>query len=86
MHSLRNLCLILALACTTPVWAATVNINTADSATLKKELSGVGQVRAEAIIAYRKKYGAFKSVDELVNVDGIGHRTVESNRKNIKLK
>lgn len=66
-----------------PAWAAQVNINTADAATLSAGISGVGEKKAEAIIKYRKEHGPFKSVDELVNVPGIGEKTVEHNRNNM---
>jgi competence protein ComEA len=53
-----------------------VNINTADKETLVL-LPGVGPVMAEAILAYRKDNGNFKSVDELTKVKGIGDKTLE---------
>jgi competence protein ComEA len=60
--------------------AAPVNINTADAATLAGALRGIGLKKAEAIVAYRSEHGPFKSVDELVNVKGIGERTLEQLR------
>jgi len=50
---------------------ALVNINTATGAQLE-ELPGVGPVTAESIIAFRTEHGAFTSVDELLDVSGIG--------------
>jgi competence protein ComEA len=61
-----------------------VNINTADAQALTK-LKGVGAKKAEAIVAYRKANGAFKTVDQLAEVKGIGAKTVEANRKNIRI-
>lgn len=61
-----------------------VNINTADVQALTK-LKGIGAKKAEAIIAFRKTNGAFKSVDQLAEVKGIGAKTVEVNRKNIRI-
>jgi len=58
----------------------TVDINTADAATLEKVLVGVGPSKAEAIVQYREEHGPFKSADELANVKGIGLKTVERNR------
>lgn len=55
-----------------------VNINTADAITLSS-LNGVGQVKAEAIVTYREANGPFESVEQLVEVSGIGARTVENN-------
>lgn len=47
-----------------------VNINTASREELKT-LSGIGDSKAESIIAYREANGAFQSIEELMNVDGI---------------
>ena len=41
--------------------------------------------KAAAIVAYRKTNGPFRSIDELANVKGIGTKTVEKNRTNLKL-
>ena len=60
-----------------------VNINSADAATLDRVLDGVGPSKAEAIIAYRKANGAFRSADQLASVKGIGLATVERNRDRI---
>ncbi len=53
-----------------------VNINTADKEQLTL-LPGIGSVTAEAILAYRKANGNFKSIDELTKVKGIGDKTLE---------
>ena len=63
--------------------AGPVNINTADAATLAKELTGVGPALAEAIIADRTSNGRFATADALTRVKGIGERIVEMNRANI---
>lgn len=57
---------------------ATININQADVATLAT-LNGIGESKAEAIVAYRSENGPFQSVEDLANVKGIGARTVERN-------
>jgi len=67
------------------VWAGPVDINTADAATIAKELQGIGLAKAQDIVAYREKNGAFKSVDELRKIKGIGARTLERNRVNIRM-
>ena len=61
------------------VAAQTVNINTADKETLMT-VKGVGERRAEAIIAFREQNGPFKSVDDLSLVQGIGQVIVDDNR------
>ena len=47
-----------------------VNINTADESQLMT-LSGIGQSRAQAILAYRSEHGKFQSIEEIMNVPGI---------------
>lgn len=53
-----------------------VNINTADSDTLRT-LDGIGPAMAERIINYRNENGSYKSVEDLKNVKGIGDKTFE---------
>lgn len=48
-----------------------VNINTADAALLTS-IPGIGQVRAEAVIAYRQEHGSFQSIEDIKKVSGIG--------------
>ena len=56
--------------------SALVNLNTATEADFQT-ISGIGQKRAQDIIAYREANGRFKSVDDLKNVSGIGAKTLE---------
>lgn len=62
-----------------------ININTASPQELADGLSGIGLAKAEAIAAYREAYGYFNSVDQLVNVKGIGQKTVDKIRESIEL-
>jgi competence protein ComEA len=64
---------------------ASVNINTANAETLALELKGIGQKRAQAIIAYREQHGPFKSIDELTQVHGISKKIVDRNREKITI-
>ncbi len=66
-------------------WAGPVNVNTADAETLSAELKGIGLSKAQAIVEYRKKHGPFKNADELSLVKGIGERTVDMNRADIRV-
>lgn len=65
--------------------AGPVNINTADAATLARELNGIGIKRAQAIVEYRQKHGPFKSPDELTLVKGIGPAALAKNRELIRI-
>ena len=51
-----------------------INLNTADAGQLST-LSGIGQSKAEAIIAYREEHGDFASIEEIMNVEGIKEGT-----------
>jgi len=61
-----------------------VNINKADIETLTL-LKGVGEKRAKAIVTYRELNGEFNSVDDLLNVKGVGEQTLQLNKGRIKL-
>ncbi|MCZ6829027.1 MAG: ComEA family DNA-binding protein [Gammaproteobacteria bacterium] len=62
-----------------------VNINSADAKTLAQNLNGVGKSRAEEIVRYREAYGPFYSVDDLLEVRGVGKSIVDNNRDRIIL-
>lgn len=47
-----------------------ININTASASQLMT-LSGIGEAKARAIIAYRENKGSFKTIEELMNIEGI---------------
>lgn len=64
----------------------TVNLNTADAETLKRELSGIGLAKAEAIVKHREANGEFLTVDELLEVKGIGKSLLDRNRDKLALK
>lgn len=56
-----------------------VNINTADKSELET-LPGIGSAKAEAILNYRRSNGPFQSVDQLLEVDGIGEKLLDQLR------
>ena len=56
-----------------------INLNTATVADLTT-ISGIGEKRANDILAYRDSQGGFTSVDDLNNVSGIGDKTLENIR------
>jgi len=97
-NGLRILSAALAVACLAPALASvasaaepstsllegTVNINTATVGELEL-LPGVGEARAQEIVAMRKARGGFKSVDELIDVQGIGPVLLDKMRKHVAL-
>ena len=77
--------LFLALFSSAAMAGFPVNINSADAIELADALDGIGQSKAEAIVAYRVANGPFDSVESLTAVRGIGVATVEKNVENILL-
>lgn len=57
-----------------------LNINTADQLHIEM-LPGIGPVKAESIIRHREKHGRFEDADDLMDVYGIGPKTVSQIRK-----
>ena len=53
-----------------------ININTADILELQN-IKGIGEVKAKKIIEYRINSGEFKKIEDLLNVSGIGEKTLE---------
>lgn len=81
MKFIRNVLFVISfLLLPFAAQAEPLDINSADAAALAAAIDGVGEVKAQAIVAYRNEYGSFKSVDDLVLVKGIGVKTVEKNR------
>lgn len=78
--------LLLSVALLSPLWAQEpVNINTADAETLALGLNGVGEARAQAIVKWREQHGAFASVEQLLEIKGVGEKLLEKNRDLIVL-
>jgi competence protein ComEA len=85
MEIIKKTLLAVCLLIPTLLFAESVNINTADKDALMTSIKGVGEKRAEAIIAYREQNGSFTSVEELAEVRGIGASIVEKNMDNISV-
>ena len=62
-----------------------VNINTANLKELCT-LSGIGEVKAQAIIAWREENGSFATIEDLMKVKGIGTKTLEKNKARLTVK
>src|SRR2546430_7286280 len=80
ISSLALLFACSAFATTKKPPAKPVNLNTATSEQLQT-VPGIGPATAEKIIQMRKSYGAFKSVDDLRAIRGIGPKRLEKMRK-----
>lgn len=65
--------------------ATKIDLNGADASTLQRELAGVGEAKAQAIVAYRDINGPFASVDELLEVKGIGKAILDRNRDKLEV-
>ena len=65
-------------------WDGRVDINTADASALMS-LPGIGQSKADAIIAYRNEHGAFKAPEELMNISGIKEGVYQKIKDSIKV-
>jgi competence protein ComEA len=67
------------------LFAAQVDINSADATTLSESLKGVGPKLARAIVDYRNKNGSFKTVDDLADVKGVGPSIIKKNREKLSI-
>ena len=63
--------------------AVKVDLNKADAITLQRDLVGVGEAKAQEIVAYRDMNGPFATVDELLEVKGIGKAILDKNRERL---
>ena len=87
MHTWKHLAAAAALGLSSLNFAAEpttpIDVNTASAEMLAEAIDGVGLKRAQAIIEYRERHGAFASVDDLAQVRGISAGMVERNRDRI---
>ena len=75
--------IMLSLITLVSITFGSVDINNASVEELTT-LKGIGKQKAKAIVEYRKEH-CFKTKNDLANVKGIGLKTVEKNKKNIKV-
>ena len=54
-----------------------IDVNSADAGSLTS-LPGIGSLRAQSIVRYRDRFGPFRSVEDLLDVSGIGPSTLNS--------
>jgi len=84
---MRKVWVVLLLVCFTTIMAAPtvtaaadkININTASAEELT-DLNKIGPKTAQRIVAYREANGPFKTVEDLVNVKGVGDKILELNK------
>ena len=85
MEIMKYIILLVLLSGSAIVFAAeTIDINTASKEDLM-QINGIGEKRAEAIIDYRESNGRFRSLEELVEVRGIGQAVVDKNRDQLSV-
>lgn len=73
---------VLLLVISLPVFAA-LDLNRASAEQLAEQLQGIGMAKAQEIVRYRQDRGPFDSVDQLIEVKGIGTVLLEKNRQNL---
>lgn len=85
---LKTYCLVVLMGMlwSTGAMAGTVNINLAEVGELAKNIHGIGPSLAQAIVNYRRQYGDFASIEELMGVRGIGLTIIKANRGVIVVK
>ena len=84
---IKSILLALTLAfASLSAFAGPVNVNTASAEELASNLNGVGEKKAILIVKYRKENGKFTSAEQLLEVKGIGEKTLGKNKDNILLK
>ena len=86
MKIIKSFVFAVVLSFSNLLYAGQVNINTADVKTLSSELSGIGQDKAEAIVAYREQHGPYMQIEDLTKVKGIGVNTLEKNKSKLTTK
>ena len=68
-----------------PQTSTRISLNSANAETLAEHLTGVGLAKAEAIVAWREANGRFESVEQLLEVKGIGEATLQKNLTRLTL-
>ena len=86
MKAITTLAALAAFTFSTLTFASPVNINTANAEQIAESLTGIGMVKAQAIIDYRDTNGLFSSADQIVLVRGIGDATYNANEADILVK
>ena len=83
LHLLYGALIAALISFGQPASAEPVDINQADAPRLAENIVGVGPAPAGAIVSYRNENGAFQSVDELLEVPGVGPKVLENNEETL---
>lgn len=84
MSTLRRLLIVFMLLMTCAAGAAEpVNLNAASAEALAAGMVGIGPAKAQAIVDYREAHGPFKTVDDLLQIKGIGAAILDKNRDRV---
>ena len=86
MKAFTTLVALVVLTFSSLTFASPVNINTANAEQIAEALTGIGMVKAQAIIDYRNSNGLFSTADQIIMVRGIGDVTFEKNKVDILVK
>ena len=86
-YRIATLFVVLTIALMTSLSAFSsddmININLANQATLEAGLEGIGPALARRIVEFREMYGPFESLDQFLEVRGVGPKIVETNQNRI---
>lgn len=83
MTFLRALLGVSLYAVSLASFAELLDLNSADAGTIADTMVGVGPEKAAEIVQYRDQHGPFTSLEQLVDVKGIGSKTIERNRQRV---
>jgi len=84
MNALKAVLAAVLFTCAGSAWAGPVNVNSADAKTIAKELAGVGDKIAEAIVTERAKAPFKDGADLAKRVKGVGNAIITKNKDNLK--
>ncbi|MGI9307688.1 MAG: ComEA family DNA-binding protein [Gammaproteobacteria bacterium] len=81
----KSILVMAALLAPLLAQAGPVDINSADAATIARELNGIGLSKANAIVEYRKEHGSFAAPEDVLNVKGVGPHVLTANKGLIRV-
>jgi len=80
------LCIAASISWVSPIAAVEpLDINRASAAQIASQLPGIGKVKAQAIVDYRQHHGPFNTLEQLLEIKGVGPHTLERIRALIRL-